>query len=282
MGKPGEVMDQSLIIPHLAAPQRFEFHCLETVASTNEIAADLARSGAPAWGVVVAETQTAGKGRHRRKWHSPPGLGIWMSVILRPVLPVKYLNLINLLAAFTLAHDLEQQARVFTRGQLHIRLKWPNDLLVDGKKLSGILLESSLSGNRPEFVILGIGLNVNQSERDFPPELQTRAVSLAMLTGMQWQREALLAGFLEAFYENYHRYLPENLEAVRQLYQEKVLFRNQPVEIRNETTTYRGTFAGITAEGYMVLKQNGQEKIITTGEIFDICERDYKKIIDWE
>lgn len=263
-------MDRSLIIQHLSAPQRFELHCFETVASTNETAAGLARSGAPAWGVVLSEQQTAGKGRHRRQWHSPPGLGIWMSVILRPAFQLKYLNLVNLLAATTLATYLEQQALIFTRGQLRIRLKWPNDLLANGKKLSGILLESSLSANHPEFVILGIGLNVNQTEKDFPPELRAHAVSLAMLTGTQWQREALLAGFLEAFHENYQRYLPGNFEAVRRLYQERVLYRAQPVEIRNEAATYRGIFEGITTEGYMILNQNGREKIITTGEIFDI------------
>jgi BirA family biotin operon repressor/biotin-[acetyl-CoA-carboxylase] ligase len=145
--------------------------------STNRLAAALARRGAPHGSLVVAETQTAGRGRWTRRWESPPG-GLYLSVVLRPraeenVLPSHF----PIVAAVAAAEALERAASVV------VRLSWPNDLYVGRRKVGGILSESSFSGTRLDFAVVGIGINVNQTAADFAPEVASRATSLRDVLG---------------------------------------------------------------------------------------------------
>lgn len=168
-------------------------HVLQKTTSTNHEAMKLAQQGAPDGTVLVAETQTAGKGRLGRSWYSPPGDNLYCSVILRhrPADDLAgWLSVIPLLSAVAVARAVQRLA------DLKPSLKWPNDILVGDRKLGGLLCESSLSGPSTTFVVVGIGLNVNGSREGFPEDIREIATSIAAETGRQCDRTSLLASIL--------------------------------------------------------------------------------------
>jgi BirA family biotin operon repressor/biotin-[acetyl-CoA-carboxylase] ligase len=171
---------------------------LETVDSTQSVAAALAERGAVDRTVVVADQQLAGRGRRGRTWRAPAGTSLLASIIVRPRLPQSRLATLSLTTAVAAAEALRRVARV------DARLKWPNDVLVSGRKIAGILLESRLSGaagaTEPAasvVTIIGVGINVGQ--REFPPDLAAGATSVALETGHAPGREVVLAALLEEF-----------------------------------------------------------------------------------
>lgn len=155
---------------------KFTIHRLETCASTNDAARGLAADGAPDGTVVVADEQTAGRGTKGRVWHSAKGLGLYVSILLRPASPQD-------VPLLPLAAGLAARDAVEASHGLAARLRWPNDILFEGRKLGGVLCESVFAGGRPEFAILGIGLNINHAPADFPADLRDTAVSLALALG---------------------------------------------------------------------------------------------------
>lgn len=162
-------------------------HFLETTDSTNTVAMALAREGSPAGTLVVAESQSAGRGRLDRQWLSPSGCGLYVSFILRPQLEVADLPKLTLAAGLALCRA------VIATTATPVQLKWPNDLLLHGKKCGGILTETEgLMGDGPVAVILGIGLNVNTPVSLLPAELQDKATSLAATVGNEFPRGPLL------------------------------------------------------------------------------------------
>lgn len=167
-----------------------------TISSTNEEAMKLAHAGAEHGTVVVAECQTAGRGRHGRVWFSPPGHNLYCSVLARTVLspgtpaPAERLSWIPLAAAVAAAEAVRATIAV------PLSLKWPNDLLLDGRKAGGILCESGSLGSSGAFVVIGLGLNVNVPREAFPPELQSIAASLRERTDGPVDRNRLLARWL--------------------------------------------------------------------------------------
>ncbi len=163
-----------------------EFH--RTLGSTNDRGRALLRAGAPQWSLVVAEEQTEGRGRGGRPWHSPPGSGLWMSVVLRPppALGPTVLPIVAGLAVAQMVEGLLPNARV--------GLKWPNDVLIDGAKVCGVLAEASRGAGGG--VVLGIGLNVRQRADEFPPELEQTATSLALAGAPSPDRAKLVLGVL--------------------------------------------------------------------------------------
>ena len=167
---------------------------LETTESTNDLALALAQEG-NACALVVAETQSRGRGRLSREWHSPPGSGLYFSAIYRPGL--KFGDL----AKLTLAAGLALALAVAETTALEPGLKWPNDLLLGGKKCGGILCECRLpageSHRQNPLAVVGIGLNVNTSAARFPPELRERATSLKLAGGRSWPRGPLLAAIMD-------------------------------------------------------------------------------------
>lgn len=165
---------------------------LEETDSTNNVALALAKAGAPAGTMVVAESQSAGRGRLSRQWLSPPGCGLYVSFILRPTMELGDLPKITLAAGVALCRAVVNATGVGTQ------LKWPNDLLLQGKKCGGILTEADgLLAEAPPLVILGIGVNVNTPPALFPAELQGKATSLAVATGREFLRGPLLAALVE-------------------------------------------------------------------------------------
>jgi BirA family biotin operon repressor/biotin-[acetyl-CoA-carboxylase] ligase len=163
---------------------------LPVTGSTNDNALLAARSGAPHGSLFVADEQTAGRGRRGNLWLAAPGESLLFSVLLRPQLELSQVS------ALTLAIGLSLRDALAPRLTHPVHVKWPNDLLVDGQKLAGVLLESQLQGERLQAVVVGVGLNV--STRDFPPEIAARATSLARLGASDLEREPLLQAVLNA------------------------------------------------------------------------------------
>ena len=143
----------------------------DEVDSTNDLLKSMAADGAPEGTTVVARAQTRGRGQPGRRWHSPPDLGLYLSVLLRPPWPAGESGPLALLAGLALA------AACDALGIPHVRLKWPNDVLADGRKIGGVLVEPTLRSGRVEYAVIGIGLNLQQAPEDFPPELQATATS---------------------------------------------------------------------------------------------------------
>lgn len=166
-------------------------HFLEATGSTNTVAMNLAHQGAPARTLVVADSQSAGRGRLARQWLSPPGCGLYVSFLLRPRLALADLPKITLAAGVALCRA------VIASTAAPVQLKWPNDLLLHGKKCGGILTETgSLLAEGPPLVVLGIGLNVNTPLAALPAELRDKATSLAAAGGREFPRGPLLTALL--------------------------------------------------------------------------------------
>lgn len=170
-----------------------QVYCHVTLSSTMDEALRLAESGSPEGILVISEAQTKGRGRMGRTWVSSPGSGLYFSLLLRPVWPALQAPLLTLLSAVALAEALQEVAGVDSR------IKWPNDILVNGRKLAGILLESRVVKEQVEFVILGIGLNM----LPLNGELALTAIGLSEVAGTDCSRSVLLQAFLRIFERRY-------------------------------------------------------------------------------
>ena len=172
----------------------------KSISSTNIIAQDLAKSGYPEGTLIVTDTQTKGKGRLGRKWHSPSGKGLYFSVILKPNLPPDRIAGLALVTGLAVVRAIGDITGVKTK------TKWPNDVLYKSRKIAGILVEMAGDLDRIEYMVLGCGVNINHERKDFPLSLQMKAVSLRQITRKVNSRVEVLQGILkqlERLYENY-------------------------------------------------------------------------------
>ena len=183
------------------------FYPLRSVNSTQDVAKQLATEGAPEGTVVVADHQIRGRGRAGRTWLAEPNVNLLFSVLLRPPVPIARVPQLSLLAAVAASEALE------TRTGLPIRIRWPNDLMLAGRKVAGVLTEAASAGQRVLHVTVGIGINVNQT--GFPEEIRERATSLALATGRSLDREELLEALLAALDRWYAVYLETGFASVR-------------------------------------------------------------------
>lgn len=232
----------------------------DEVGSTNNEAKSLAREGAKEGTLVVADKQTSGKGRLGRIWTSPAGEGIWMSLILRPsILPSKACEL-TLIAGV----DMCDAIRKVTG--LEAKIKWPNDIVVNGKKVCGILTEMSAQVEGIEFVVIGIGVNVNMEafSEDLP-----YASSLAIEGGKEFSRKKIIAAFLERFEKDYDTYTKaSDLLFIKERYEENCITLGKTVKLiaRGEETIAKAL--SIDKEGALVVRlEDGSIKEVTTGEV---------------
>lgn len=187
---------------------------LTEATSTNDALADLARRGAAEGTTVVARVQVRGRGRQARPWHSPPDVGLYLSVLLRPPWPAAESGALALLGGIAVVTALERL------GLKNLTLKWPNDVLVAGKKICGVLIEPALSGGKIDFAVIGIGLNVLHGHEDFPPELQDTAISCRM-AGVACTVEQVRAAVLAAMDGCYRQALRDGPGAFYAVWVEK-------------------------------------------------------------
>ncbi len=233
-----------------------------TVDSTNTTAMHWANDGAPEGSVVIAEYQRAGRGRHGRAWLATPGQNLTFSVVLRPSLPPPRLNLITLAASIAIAETVEAYTATLTTS-----IKWPNDVLLEGYKCCGMLLESTLAGPTGTTVILGIGLNVNQ--RTFPTAFEGRATSLLLQTGQHVPRAPLLAELLGRL-EQYYETLGTDDEAeIRRAYERRLhgLGRTTTLCMAGHEPPITGLVLGITDTGALRLHTDDGPRTFHAGEI---------------
>ena len=224
-----------------------------TVASTQAVARAWAQAGAPEGAVVLADHQTAGRGRLGRPWAAPTGTGLLFSVVLRPPLPLARWAEIPLAAGCAIAEGLEAVSG------LAVRLKWPNDVMAEGRKLAGILAEG-VAGPAP-VVVLGIGVNVSQAEGDWPPDLAGQAASLAIL-GAPVAREPLLAALLDRLDAWYGVLLEEGFAPVRAAWRRRGLL-GTPIALADG----RGTAIDLGAAGELVVRrEDGQTVLLVVAD----------------
>jgi BirA family biotin operon repressor/biotin-[acetyl-CoA-carboxylase] ligase len=223
-------------------------HYYETCPSTQPIAHEAEQNGALDGTVIVAEKQTAGRGRMARPWSSVAGKGIWMSIIIRPTLTPQQAPQMTLVAAVAVTRAVEELTGI------EANIKWPNDVLIDGKKITGILTELQTDPDQVTAVILGIGVNVNQDLEDFPEELQSIVTSLKLVTGKTVDRAQLIAkifSYLELYTEMYEKHGFGPIKILWEGYSNTIGKRIRAVML-NETIT--GTAIGISDEGVLQLK----------------------------
>jgi len=165
-------------------------HCFETVESTNSLALEMGQAGAETGTVLVAETQTKGRGRLGKSWESPKGAGLYCTVLLRPAISVEHLARITLTAGLATALAIDEVSGLASQ------IKWPNDVLIHGQKVAGILAECHLSGGEEPLIALGVGVNLGTSFDQFPQELQSRATSLKIVSGKGIGKGAMLSSLL--------------------------------------------------------------------------------------
>ncbi|MDF1565833.1 MAG: biotin--[acetyl-CoA-carboxylase] ligase [Deltaproteobacteria bacterium] len=241
-----------------------ELHHRAVIDSTNALANILASEGAFHGEAVVAEHQSEGRGRRGRTWISPPEQNIYLSVILRPDLPALRAPELTFVAGVAIAESLR------TAFNLPVDLKWPNDLLVNGLKLAGILTELSASGDRIGYVVLGLGLNVNMEAADFPAEIASTATSLRIELGQPLDRPLLCAALLSSLEVWYDRWLEEGFGPVREMWQALSATLQRPVRIHlgDDVQGFDGVAEGIDERGSLLVRRaNGVLERVVAGEV---------------
>jgi BirA family biotin operon repressor/biotin-[acetyl-CoA-carboxylase] ligase len=247
-------------------------HWLETVGSTNDIAARLADAGAGEGTVVVAQAQTAGRGRMGRVWHSPAGAGLYVSIVLRPS-PVLQLSAgtgfparESSTALLTLAAGVALAQGVQAATGLPAEIKWPNDLVVARRKLAGILTEAAAEGRALQFIVLGFGLNLRQAA--YPSELAQRVTSIEAETNRPADRAVILAEILAAIGDRYADLRQGRFDAILSAWRERALsLWGSAVEWNSSGARVRGWAEGIDDTGALLVRAGGRVQRLFAGEV---------------
>ncbi len=234
-----------------------EIHYFETIGSTNDEARRLAGSGAAAGTIVVADEQTAGRGRLGRTWEAPQGSSLLLSTIFRPTLPPDRVQRLVMACGLAVIEGCEALADV------QIDVKWPNDLQIGGKKVCGILPESAIIGSRFEWVIVGIGINVAR-QFEAPNPLADTATSLQMETGKPVDRAGLLGEIMQRL-NRWHNRLEE--QALLQAWTGRCVTLGRRVQVGSGSSVIKGRAETINETGALVIRDNtGEPRCVAAGE----------------
>ncbi|GIN21073.1 MAG TPA: biotin--[acetyl-CoA-carboxylase] ligase [Bacillus bacterium] len=229
-------------------------HYYESLGSTQKAAHQLAHDGAPEGTLVIAEEQTSGRGRLGREWHSLSGKGIWMSLIVKPDLPPQKAPQFTLISAVAVARAVEEITGITPE------IKWPNDVLIRGKKVVGILTELQAESDKISSLIIGIGMNANHGQEDFPEHVAHTATSLFIEKGEKISRAALIQCFLKYFERYYSIYISDGFKPIRLLWESYAISIGKRIRATTVSGVITGRAIGITDEG--VLKIEDDEGII--------------------
>jgi BirA family biotin operon repressor/biotin-[acetyl-CoA-carboxylase] ligase len=234
---------------------------VKRTASTNDDARRAALAGAPHGAAFLADEQSAGRGRGGHRWHSPPGENLYLSVVLRPRLPAMAAAPITLACGVAVAHVVERALVAASAPTAAVQLKWPNDVLVDGRKIAGVLVEGQIRGEALQSLVVGVGLNVRA--RRFPEEIQGRATSLALL-GAEPPREELAADLLAALGEGAARFEGDGLAALAGELARRDWLRGRRVTVGE----IAGEAVGLDAEGRLLVRtDDGALCPVVAGEV---------------
>lgn len=238
-----------------------EIHHLAEATSTNDIAKELAAKGAEEGTIVISETQTLGRGRLSREWASPEG-GIWFSIILRPQVTPKDASKLTFVAAVAVARVIIEMFN------LRAEIKWPNDVLIGGNKVCGILTETSTKGDVVDFVVVGIGINANVSLDSFPESLRNCLTSLKEELKEEIERERFLRALLEELERYYTIFMRKNFDLILEEWRNLAGFLGQYVEVVSFDEKIRGRAVDVDQNGALMIKlRNGTVKKVMSGDV---------------
>jgi BirA family biotin operon repressor/biotin-[acetyl-CoA-carboxylase] ligase len=243
-----------------------KLHHFPVIDSTNAAAIEAAQAGAPEGSVYFADAQTAGRGRGGHTWHSAAGDGVYASVLLRPQLaPAAALKI-------SLATGLAAQAAIAETTGLQADIRWPNDLMLDGKKCGGILVDTAATGDaeRLRHIVIGVGINVNHEA--FPDELRYLATSLRIESGAAQSAQALLAALLREL-EREMAALEAGDEVLERFAAASTWVRGKRVHVEEDAGGYTGTTNGLDSHGFLrILTESGAERLVLSGGVREIIE----------
>ncbi|AWB44982.1 biotin--[acetyl-CoA-carboxylase] ligase [Paenibacillus sp. CAA11] len=235
---------------------------VEITGSTQEEARMLADQGASEGALVIAEEQTAGRGRMGRKWFSPPGKGLWMSVLLRPSLPLTAAPQLTLLTAVAVCQAIRTVAGV------DAGIKWPNDILIQGRKTCGILLESVTEEERIRYCIAGIGIDVNVTQDELPADLQEIMTSLKIAAGKSMDRAVLAGTVMNELEGLYDLYLAEGFRPIAHLWEALSVSINRTLIVNTPRGEVKGQAVSLDESGALILlDEQGERFTIFSGDI---------------
>ena len=243
-----------LLLPEILRPLLrgtiFEphLHHFYKIGSTNTAAMASAAEDAPEGTAFLAEEQTAGRGRGANTWQSPRSTGIYCSAVLRPPLPPAEVLMLSLTAGLAVQAAIQQ-----ADSRIRADLKWPNDILIDGKKVCGILTEMNAEATRVRYVVVGVGINVNQAS--FPKELQ--ATSLRLVTGSEWSRVELAAALLKSLDREYRQFVQEpdaRASILRRFAENSSWLHGKRVRIEENGSAFDGTTEGLDTRGFLQVR----------------------------
>jgi BirA family biotin operon repressor/biotin-[acetyl-CoA-carboxylase] ligase len=258
-------IDIDVVRKHLKGPAfAREIHLFATVASTNAALRELATKGAPEGTVVIAEEQTEGHGRFGKPWFSPPGVNLYLSVLLRPALAPRDVAILSFAGSLALCDAIRTEG-------LDATIKWPNDVLVERKKVAGVLVECATIESRVDYVIIGFGVNLNVTHAALMAALGRSghaASSLGDVAGREIDRNAFAAALLDrlaGWAETHRARGPEPLLAA---WRDRDILTGRRVEVRGEGPSYEGRVLGVDAQGHLVLRDSrGRQRRVLAGEI---------------
>ena len=239
----------SLKTEHIARNIRY----VNVTDSTNDEAKRC--SDMPDGSLIIAEVQTAGKGRLGRAWTSPRGAGVWMTLLLKPEIDPYRVSQITLIAGIAVCHAIGKDARI----------KWPNDIVIGGKKTCGILTEMAAETDRIAYVLCGIGINVNTP--DFPTELKDKATSMYIETGVMQDREEVAAKTLNEFERLYNIFIKDGFAPLLDEYRKDCVTLNKKVRLIYDHETVTGTAVDVTEDGALVVDTDKGRLNVTSGEV---------------
>jgi BirA family biotin operon repressor/biotin-[acetyl-CoA-carboxylase] ligase len=237
--------------------------CLKETDSTNTRAKELAAQGAPEGTLIIAEKQTKGRGRRGRNWFSPPRGGIYFSLILRPAISPGESPRITLMTAVVLAETLISMMK------LKLRIKWPNDILVNGKKLAGILTEISTEMDAVNYIVVGLGMNVNIQFENFPSEIKKKATSILIETGKQFPRVRFIQHYLKLYEKYYDMFKKNDFEPIMNRWRELADIIGKQIRVDVIGKTHTGKVIDVDDDdGVLILKDNqGRLQRIFSGDV---------------
>ncbi len=246
---------RSLVIGH-------PLEVLEEVGSTNDAVMAAGQAGGPEGLAVIADRQTAGRGRRGRAWASPPGIGLYTSVLLRPRQPAARAALLTLVSGLAVVEAIREVAG------LEARLKWPNDVLLSRRKVAGILAEMAWVGDRVSHVVVGIGINVNHGPRDLAGECLPVATSLALAAGRRIARSDVAASIYNGLDRWYQVFAEGDTERILAAGRERSATLGEAVDVVDGEARWRGLALDLDGDGALLVREEGGEvRRVLAGEV---------------
>lgn len=232
----------------------------QVLDSTQTTAHALAKAGAEHGTIVIADTQTMGRGRLGRSWHSANDKGIWLSMIIRPTFTYTEASLITLYTSLAITKTL------YKLFNIEAKVKWPNDVYINGKKCAGILTEVHGDRNKLDYLIIGIGINSDKTI--YPEEIKDKAISLEQVIQYQPNKLEIIEELLIQFEEGYDSFISSGLASFYQEYNKLLLWKGEEIIVENINSSIKGTFLGIDSNGHLLIKdENEQINKIISGDI---------------